>query len=395
MKNLSPKHLEIEDSLTLAINAKAKALNSAGKNVISFASGEPDFKAPSPIRQAAIAAIETKPITYTATPGLPELRSAIQRHLEKAFELSYDSEEILVTNGAKQALYNTLQVLCEAGDEVIVFRPYWVSYIPLIKLAGAKPVILSCNSDFQPDLNALKNAINTRTKAIIINSPNNPTGAVYSHDVLKSIAKISLEHGIYLISDEIYAKLTFGRAHQSPLNLVKEAYKNTFLINGFSKAYAMTGYRIGYVAAPKALITPMKRLQSHATSNVNTIAQYAALEAMHLDDDTIKPMVEAYKYRRNMAMNLFQDISLIDVFKPSGAFYLWLNVKAVIGKHYHDTTIASAYHLAELLLENAHIALVPGEAFGAKDYMRLSIATSEENIREGLKRLKSFIDTLK
>ncbi len=395
MKTVSKKHLEIEDSLTLAINAKAKALQKAGESVISFASGEPDFKAPAKVQNAAIEAIQNKPITYTATPGLPELRSAIKNHLKSDFALDYETQQILVTNGAKQALYNALQVLCEPGDEVIVFKPYWVSYIPLIKLAGAKPLIIKSDDTYQPSLSALREAITKNTKAIILNSPNNPTGAVYDHDVLETIASLSVEHGIYLISDEIYAKLTFNATHQSPLNLVKAAYKNTLLINGFSKAYAMTGYRIGYVAGPEALITTMKRLQAHATSNVNTIAQYAALAAMHLDDTAIEPMVEAYKHRRHVALKLFKDMPLIDVFKPSGAFYLWLNIKKIIGKHHQDTTIKSAYQLAELLLEKAHIALVPGEAFGAEYHLRLSIATSEENIREGLKRLKSFIDMLK
>ncbi len=395
MKSLSQKHSDIEASLTLAISAEAKALKAQGKNVISLASGEPDFKAPAFVRSQAQDAIENQPITYTSADGLKALREAIANNVKATLNVDYTPDQILVTNGAKQALYNALQVICEPGDEVLVIKPHWVSYIPLIKLAGATPISVACKPDYQPDLDAFDQALSAKTKAVIINSPNNPTGAIYTRSVLKHISEKALEHDFFILSDEIYSELTYEQDHLSILEVEKRIYDQTLLINGFSKTYAMTGYRLGYVAGNKKLINLMKRLQSHASSNVNTIAQYAGLAALSLDQTAIKPMLDAYTKRRDKALKRFEAIPQIKAYKPQGAFYLWLNVEAIIGKRYLETKIASAFDLAKLLLKEKHVALIPGEAFGLENHLRFSIATSEADIETGIERLNAFCKALK
>lgn len=393
MNHLSKKSMAISPSVTLAITAKAKKMKAEGIDVISFGAGEPDFNTPVHIRKAAIQAMEDGLTGYTASAGLPALKQAICDKLQKDNGLAYKPEEIVVSNGAKHSLYNALQAICNPGDEVIVPVPYWVSYPELVKLADAVPVFVETAEEnaFKYSKEGLLEAINEKTKAIILNSPNNPTGTVYTENELKEIAEIAVAHNVFVIADEIYEKLIYEGKHISIASLGEKIKQLTIVVNGMSKAYAMTGWRIGYTASTKEIASIMTNVQSHATSNPNTIAQYASIEALKGDQEPIQHMIKAFDERRTFMVQQINIIENLSCSMPKGAFYVMVNISKLIGKTLKGFEIKNSMDFAEYLLDHGKVAVIPGAAFGADHYIRLSYATSLENIKEGLNRIAEAI----
>ncbi|MCT4584544.1 MAG: pyridoxal phosphate-dependent aminotransferase [Peptostreptococcaceae bacterium] len=393
--NLSKKHEKISPSLTLAISAKAKKMVKEGKDVISFGVGEPDFKTPENIRKRAMEVLEEGKIGYTPASGLMELKEAIKEKLLKDNNLEFDASDIVVSNGAKHSLYNTFQAILNEGDEVIVAAPYWVSYPELIKMAGGKPVIVKCSeaNEFKFDIDELKNAINDKTKAIILNSPSNPTGSVYDKEELEAIAKLAIEKDLFIVSDEIYEKLIYeGKKHISIASLSKEIKDRTIVINGMSKAYAMTGWRIGYTASNTKIAKLMSNIQSHATSNPSTIGQYASIEALKNSANEVEAMRLEFDKRRKNMIELINNINNLSCIAPKGAFYVMVNISKVKGSKINGKDIETSMDFANELLEKSNVAVVPGIAFGDDDFIRLSYANSMENIVEGIKRIENFLN---
>lgn len=380
---------EVKESPTLAITAKAKEMKQRGEDVISFGAGEPDFDTPSHIKSAAIKAIENGFTKYTASSGIPELKKAICEKFLQQNMLEYKPEQIIVSCGAKHSLYNILQVICEEGDEVIIPSPYWVSYPEMVRLAGGVPIILKTrqSDEFKLRQEDLKKAINKRTVAFILNSPSNPTGSVYSKAELESIAEVLIDRKIAVISDEIYEKLIYDdERHFSFASLGKDAYDLTFVVNGVSKSYAMTGWRIGYLAAPnKELSLNMGRLQDHSTSNPTSIAQKAALEALKGDQTCVDRMVEEFKKRRDFMVNEINEMKDINCVNPKGAFYVFCDI---------SKTSIDSFEFARKLLDEAKVAVIPGEPFGWNTHIRLSFATGIEDIKKGLQRIADWLKAL-
>ena len=392
MKPLSIKNLGIEESMTLAITAKAKQLKENGVNIVSFGAGEPDFNTPKYIRDCAVARIEKGGVGYTEASGLLDLKKAVCSKLLNDNQLSYAPNQIVISNGAKHSLSNALQALCNPGDEVIIPSPYWVSYYELTKMADAEPILVDADADnlFKVTVEQLERAITDKTKAILINSPNNPTGAVYTEQELKQIGDLAVKYDLYIISDEIYEKLVYGEKHVSIASLSPEIYARTIVINGLSKAYAMTGWRIGYSASSVELAKVMSNVQSHATSNPNTIAQYAGIEALNGDQSPIEEMRIAFEARKEYMVKTIRAIPNITCVEPKGAFYVMVKISHYNGKSSDGVLVNNSLDFAAVLIEKANIAVIPGIAFGVDDYIRLSYATSMENIEEGLKRLNDF-----
>lgn len=395
MKSLSVKNLGIEESMTLAITAKAKQLKESGINIVSFGAGEPDFNTPKAIRDCAIARIEKGGIGYTEASGLLELKKAVCNKLKNDNGLSYHPNQIVVSSGAKHSLFNALQAICNPGDEVVIPSPYWVSYFELTKMADAEPILVHADAAnlFKVTVDQLEKAITSKTKALLINSPNNPTGAVYTRDELMAIGELAIKHDLYIISDEIYEKLIYGETHVSIASLSDALYERTIVVNGLSKAYAMTGWRIGYTASSKVIADIMSNIQSHATSNPNTIAQYAGIEALNGDQTAIEEMRVAFEERKNYMVKTLRDMPQIRCVEPKGAFYVMVDVSDFFGKEIEGTFVKGSMEVAALLIDYANIAVIPGIAFGVDAYIRLSYATSMENIEEGLNRLKKFCET--
>ncbi|HHW43017.1 aminotransferase class I/II-fold pyridoxal phosphate-dependent enzyme [Desulfofundulus thermobenzoicus] len=390
-KNISP-------SPTLAIDARAKKMIAAGEKVVNFGAGEPDFDTPEHIREAAIAAIRAGMTRYTPVAGTMQLRQAIVDKLRNDNGLDYRPEEIVVSAGAKHSLYNAMQVLLQPGDEVILPAPYWVSYLEQIKLAGAVPVIVQTRQEngFKLTVEELLSVVNRRTRMVIINSPGNPTGAVYTREELSALGHAVLEHGLIVISDEIYEKLLYdGLEHVSIASLSPALKEQTVVINGMSKAYAMTGWRIGYAAAPAPVAKAMADLQSHSTSNPTSIAQAASVAALTGTQEPVGEMVEEFRRRRDYMLERLQAIPGINCNRPGGAFYLFPSIDGYIGRQYKDHTIKGATDLAGILLDEVKVAVVPGVAFGDDRCFRLSYATSMENIREGLDRIEQVLKEIK
>jgi len=392
-KALSLSKTGIETSITLAIVAKEKKLRAEGRDIISFGAGEPDFRTPENIRNAAIEAIQNHSIGYTDASGLLELKKAICIKLKNDNMLQYEPKNIVVSNGAKHSLFNALQAICNPGDEVIIPKPYWVSYPELVKMADARPVMLETYEDegFIYTEEGLNSVINEKTKAIILNSPNNPTGATFSEKDLQAVADIAVKNNIYIIADEIYEKLIYDDKHISIASLGDDIKNLTIVINGVSKFYAMTGWRIGYSAANEEITKVMSNIQSHATSNPNTIAQYASIEALSGDQGEVEKMIEVFKKRRNYMVARINSIEGIYCKKPKGAFYVMVNISGIIGKRFNGFRINNSMDLSEYLLEYANVAVVPGIAFGTDNYIRLSYSTSIDKIKEGLDRIKAAI----
>ncbi len=382
--SLAGRLRHVEGSPTLALAAKAKALAKAGKPVLDFTAGEPDFPTPAHIKQAGVEAIQKDRTKYTPVAGTPELRAAIAASVNRQYKTTYAASSVLVSCGAKHSLFNIFQTLCQPGDEVIIFSPYWVSYPPLVHLAGAKPVIVETHEKdgFLPDPEALRRAINPATKVIVLNSPSNPTGAVIDEPRLKAIAAIARESGIIVVSDEIYDQLVFTpHKHVSIIQADPTIIDQTVLVAGVSKTYSMTGWRIGYALGPQPWIDAMTNVQSHSTSNPASISQDAALAALTGDQAPVTVMRKAFAERRDRLVNGLNKIPGLRCTMPGGAFYAWCNVSG-LG--------LSAAVLAEKWIDEAMIVTVPGEGFGAPGYVRFSFATSMQTIDECLKRLESW-----
>ncbi|MCP9472001.1 MAG: pyridoxal phosphate-dependent aminotransferase [Nitrospira sp.] len=388
---------KITPSPTLAMTATAKAMTAQGIDVVDFSSGEPDFDTPEPVKAAAEAAIRAGFTKYTPSSGIDELRQAIIEKFQNEFGLRYEKSQILVSCGAKHSLYNLAQAYLEAGDEVIIAAPYWVSYVDQALLNDAMPVFLrtSENNGYAIDVDDLRRLITPRTKAIVINSPCNPTGATYDRKTLQSIAEMAVRHHILIISDEIYEKIVYdGVTHVSIASLGPEVAAQTVIINGVSKAYAMTGWRIGYAAGPKEILTAMANIQSQSTSNPCSISQKAAVAALKLGASFTEKMVTEFDRRRRTMIDRLNRISGVTCRMPTGAFYAFPNVAGVLGKRGPDGPIDSPQALADYLLKHAHVAVVPGEPFGSKEHIRLSYATGMDTINRGLDRLAEAVQKL-
>lgn len=392
---LAKRATSIKPSLTLAITAKAKAMRAEGIDVIGLGAGEPDFDTPELIKQAAVTALKEGFTKYTPVAGILPLREAISEKFKRDNNLFYLPKDIIVSCGAKHSLYNAMQVLCEAGEEVILPAPYWVSYPEQIKLSGATPVIVETTEreGFKLTPEKLLRAITPKTKLLILNSPSNPTGAVYSPEELAALGKIIEEKNIYVISDEIYEKIIYDRKHQSIASLSPKLNELTIVINGVSKAYSMTGWRIGYAAGPREVISAMGRLQSHSTSNPTSIAQKAALQALQGGEGEVVKMRDEFQKRKDFLIKELNDLPEVSCFNPSGAFYAFPNISKLFWKGFGEKKkkISTSLELTEYFLEEARVAVVPGSAFGAEGYLRLSYATSMENIIEGLKRIREAL----
>lgn len=391
---LSQKNQKIEASVTLAIDAKAKKMQAEGLNVISFGVGEPDFNTPDNINNAAKEALDKGITRYTAASGFPKLREAISHKLKKDNGLDYSPENIIVNNGAKHSLYNALQAICNPGDEIIIPVPYWVSYGELVKMADATPIFVNCTeeNEFKLTKEDLIAAITPRTKGLMLNSPSNPTGSLYSREELQEIAKIAVDNNIFVIADEIYEKLVYDGAEHISIASINEDIKDlTIVVNGMSKAYAMTGWRIGYTASNKEIAKIMGNIQSHATSHPNTIAQYASVEAIMGDQSSVYEMRKAFDERRKYMVDRINSIDGLSCLTPKGAFYIMMNISKILGREIKGKVIENSLDFAEVCLDFGLVAVVPGIAFGADGFVRLSYANSMENIIEGLNRIEELI----
>ncbi len=388
---LSQRVKQLSPSTTLAITAKANELKKQGIDVVGLGAGEPDFNTPQHIIDSAVKAMQEGKTKYTPAAGIVELKEAISEKLKRDNGLDYKPGQITVGNGAKHVLYNIFQAILDPGDEVIVPIPYWVSYPEQVLLADGKPVYIEGTeeNEFKITPEQLSHAITERTQALIINSPSNPTGSVYSKEELQAIADVCIEKGILMISDEIYEKLIYdGVEHISVASLSEEAYNHTIVVNGMSKPYSMTGWRIGYAAGRKDLIDAMTNLSSHSTSNPTTFAQYGALEALRGTQEPLEMMNKEFESRRNVTVDLLNEIEGIHCVKPKGAFYIFANVSEAVKKGgYADTD-----EWAKALLEEEFVALVPGSGFGAPNHIRISYATSLEQLKKGVERIKRFVE---
>ena len=391
---LSNKARTISPSPTLAIDAKFKQMKANGEDVVGFGCGEPDFDTPQYIKDAAISAINNGMTKYTPAAGTLELRKAVAKKFKVENGLDYEPTDIVISNGAKHSLMNAFTAILNPGDEVIVPAPFWVSYPELIKLADGVPVIVNTNEehDFKISVEDLKKALSDKSKAIVLNSPSNPTGMVYDDDELKAIADFAAENNLYVISDEIYEHLIYEGKHTSIASFNEKIKALTIVINGVSKTYAMTGWRIGYAAAAPEIAKIMANIQSHASSNPNSIAQAATVAALSGGSEEIEKMKNHFKYRRDYMVEAINAIDGVSCKMPHGAFYIMMNIKNLLGKTYYGKIINNSDDFAELFLEKARVAVVPGGGFGAEGYVRWSYATSMNNIVEGLQRLKNFLE---
>ncbi|MGV3024272.1 pyridoxal phosphate-dependent aminotransferase [Clostridium thermobutyricum] len=394
----SKKAMEIAPSITLNITAKAKELKAKGIDIVSFGAGEPDFNTPKNIINEAILAMEEGKTKYTATSGIQELKEAIVKKFKTDNNLEYKTSQIIVSTGAKQCLANTFLAILNKGDEVIVPVPYWVSYPELIKLADGTPVYVNTGkeNDYKFTVEKLKEVLTDKTKGIILNSPNNPTGTVYSKNELIEIAKFAEENNLIIISDEIYEKLVYeGEKHISIASLSNYAYKNSIVINGLSKSSAMTGWRIGYAAGCEEVIKLMTSIQSHMTSNTNSITQYASVEALNGPKDELDKMIKEFDKRRKYMIDKLTSIKDISIIRPKGAFYVMVDISKYYGKKFNGEEINDSLTFSKILLENKDTAVIPGIGFGLDQYIRLSYAISIENIEKGLNRIEKFLSELK
>lgn len=396
--NLSNRIKALEESATIAMAQKARELKAQGIDVISLSLGEPDFKTPLHIQKAAKDAIDSGNFfAYPPVPGYPELRKGIADKLKKENNIDCTPEHIVVSNGAKHSIANIFMALINPGDEVIVYAPYWVSYVELIKLAEGVPVIIegTLEQDFKAPVEALKKAITPKTKAIIYSSPSNPTGSVFTKEELQEIADVVLQHeNIFVISDEIYEYINFSGEHVSIASL-PGMFDRTIVVNGFSKGHAMTGWRVGYICAPLWISKACNKMQGQFTSGVNSIAQRAAIEAITGDQEPTRKMAETYKKRRQLVLDGLSQIPGIKSNEPGGAFYVFPDISSFFGKSDGESTINTAEDFAMYLLNKAHVSVVTGDAFGAPNCIRISYAASDENLKEALERIKNALANLK
>ena len=399
MQNRTAKRMSaISPSLTLAISAKAKAMKQAGESVVSFGVGEPDFNTPEHIIEAAKVALDNGQTKYTPSSGLLPLRKAICEKFKKDNDLSYEPSQIIVSNGAKHSIFNACYAILDEGDEVIIPAPYWLTYPEVVKVCGGVVKYLPCKKENKYKFTAeeLKAAITPKTKMLIFNSPSNPTGAVYNEDEVRAIAKVCEEAEIFVLSDEIYEKLCYNGVKPFSIAKCSDKMKDlTITVNGVSKTYAMTGWRIGYLAAPMDVAKAIDSFQSHATSNACSISQYATLEALNAPEEEVQAMVDIFDKRREKLLGLIEEIDGVSAVEPDGAFYVMLVVGDLYGKSYNGKTIDGSIAFADTLLEEEKVATVPGVSFGADECLRLSYALSDSDIEEGLARIKRFVENLK
>jgi len=382
-------------SITLAIDAKAKQMKADGLDVIGFGAGEPDFNTPDNIKEAGINAIRNNQTRYTPSGGMPDLKKMVAEKFKKENNLDYAPGNIIISCGAKHSLYNIFMAAINPGDEVIIFSPYWVSYVEMVKMAEGIPVFVELDEakNFEVNFDELNRKITSKTRMMIVNSPANPTGSVFSEVTLKKLAEIALSRNITIISDEIYEKNLYnGKKHISIASFGKEIKARTIVVNGVSKTYAMTGWRIGYLAADdKELITAIDNLQSHSTSNPTTISQVASVEAFKTDPKIVQAFVDEFDKRRKYMLGRLRAIPGFTCVEPDGAFYLFPNFKGIIGRDIKGKKITGSLAMADLLLTDAKVAVVPGIAFGRDDCFRLSYATSLKNIEEGINRIEQIL----
>jgi aspartate aminotransferase len=382
---LAARISQVTPSLTLAISAKAKAMKADGLDVCSFSAGEPDFDTPDHIRAAAKAALDEGKTRYGPAAGEPKLREAIAQKLQTDNNLCYGAENIIVTNGGKQSLFNLMLALIEPGDEVLIPAPYWLSYPEMVKLAEGTPVILPTTAEtgLRVTADQIRRAVTPKTKLLILNSPSNPTGMVYTPDEIRAIADVVVEKNLWVVSDEIYEKILYdGAKHLSIGAAGPEIYERTLTSSGFAKTYAMTGWRIGYLAGPPQIIQAVTTIQGHSTSNVCTFAQYGAIAAYEGSQDCVQQMLSAFAQRRQFILDAINTIPGLSCPKPDGAFYVFINI---------SKTGMKSLDFCSALLESHQVAAIPGIAFGADDHIRLSYATDMDSIRKGMERLEAFV----
>lgn len=394
---ISKKAAGIQPSATLALNAKVIAMKTAGENVIGFAGGEPDFDTPVMIRDAAKWALDNGKTRYTAAAGMAELRKAIQNKLKTENGLDYDISQIVVSNGAKHSIFNAFFALLDEGDEVIIPTPCWVSYPEMVKMCGGVPVFAKTTEADHFVLKAkdIEAVITDKTKVFMLTSPSNPNGSCWDKDELQALADLAVKYNFYIMTDEIYEHLLYnGKKNISIATLGQTVKDRTIVINGVSKTYAMTGFRIGYAAGPKDVMKAISACQSQATSAPNTPAQYAAMKALTMPQEPVEEMRKAFKARRDVLVKELNGVDGISCLKPDGAFYVMLNIKKLYGKQKNGVEIDSAAAFADQLLENAKVAVVPGEDFMAPGFCRMTYCLSTEDILEGVKRIRAFVESL-
>ena len=385
---LTARVSQVPLSITLAIAAKAKAMKKEGIDVCSFSAGEPDFDTPEHIKAAAKQALDEGKTKYGPAPGEPRLREAIAQKLRQDNHLHYEPENVIVTNGGKHSLFNMIMALVESGDEVIIPAPYWLSYPEMVKLADGKPVIVNTEADRDYKLTPeqLQSSITPQTKLFVLNSPSNPTGAVYTPDEIRALAEVVVDNDLWVVSDEIYEKILYDGAQHLSIGAVgSKVFERTIVSSGFAKSFSMTGWRIGYIAGPLELIQAMTKIQGHSTSNVCTFAQYGAIAALESSQDCVVQMVEAFAQRRRLMLEGVQTISGLSCPTPEGAFYLFVDI---------SKTGMSSLEFCNALLDSQQVAAIPGVAFGADQCIRLSYATDNISIEKGMKRLDQFVSSL-
>ena len=395
-KILSNKAKKISPSPTLTIDAKAKQMKQKGIDVIGFGAGEPDFDTPPHVKKAAVEAINQGFTKYTSVGGIPELKQAICNKLLRDNVLEYEENEIVVSNGAKHSLSNSFAALLNEGDEVIIPSPYWVTYPELVKLQGGIPVIIDpgVENNYKLTVSDLEKAVSAKTKVLVLNTPSNPTGQVYSEEEIETLASFAVNNNIFVISDEVYEKLIYEGKHVSIASMGKEIKNRTILVNGASKTYSMTGWRIGYTASNREIAEAMTNIQSHSASNPGSISQMAVLAALEGSQECVEEMRKVFGERKDYMVERIDEIPLLSCLKPKGAFYLFINIKETFSKNFRRKMIKDGLSFAELLLEYYNVAVVPGEGFGAPGFIRLSFAASLENIKRGLNRLQAFVEEL-
>lgn len=397
MTKLTDRIGRVKPSPTISITTKAKAMRAEGIDVIGFGAGEPDFDTPEHIKQAAIESLKEGKTKYTPVGGVNELKDAIIAKLKRDSNLDYTRDQIITSCGGKHVLYNIAQVLFQEGDEVIIPAPYWVSYPPQVLLNDAKPVILETKEEngFKVSADELKKAITDKTKAFVLNSPSNPTGAAYTKEDLEALAEVLVDRQIICISDEIYEKIVYDNFQLTSIASINPKIKElTLVVNGASKVYSMTGWRMGFAAGPKEIIAAMTKLQGQVTTNINSMTQWAVIAALEGPQDFIQEWVTEFKKRQDYILGALEKIPGVKCFKPQGAFYVFPNISAYLGKEAFGKKLETDSDLCEYLLEEAKVACVPGSAFGAPGYVRLSYATSMENIQEGLNRIEEALKSL-
>ena len=394
---LSKKAQAVKPSSTLAITAKAKELRAQGVDVVGFVAGEPDFNTPENINKAAIEAINTGFTKYTVVPGIMELRQAVSEKFQEFNKLTYKPEQIVISNGGKHSLTNAIMAITNPGDEFLIPAPYWLSYPEMVKLSDGVPVEVATKKEngYKVTVEELEAAYTDKTKAIILNTPCNPTGSIYTEDELRKIADFVVKKDIYIISDEMYEYLVYGgEKHISIASFNQDIYDRTITCSGLSKSYAMTGWRVGYAGAPLKIAKLMSSIQSHQASNANSIAQKAAYEAMVGPQDEVKKMIAEFEKRSVYLYDEICKLPYIDCIKPQGAFYAFVDCTGIVGKKYENETIEGAADIGRILIEKFNVAVIPCDDFGIKNHIRLSYAISMEQIKEGVKRISEFLNAL-